>query len=162
MWPAIHNEYFRRLFVEVNNIWVIQSILFLQHDTFVFPVWCKANREGERLNTIKVGKGSMYSLYCGKDKTLYCCDADNDTLYGIKQDGRIMPIPLSCLPSSDNTITSVLLQLHSNKWSSLVTPMPVIQTSCLHLKGIFESNSNLLWSRMLWYNRDRQWYSSGE
>jgi sugar lactone lactonase YvrE len=32
----------------------------------------------------------MYSLYCGKDKTLYCCDADNDTLYGIKQDGRIM------------------------------------------------------------------------
>ena len=48
------------------------------------------NREGERLNTIKVGKGTMYSLYCGKDKTLYCCDTDNDTLYGIKQDGTIL------------------------------------------------------------------------
>jgi hypothetical protein len=30
-----------------------------------------------------------FSLYCGKDKTLYCCDAHNDTLYGIKQDGTI-------------------------------------------------------------------------
>jgi outer membrane protein assembly factor BamB len=29
-------------------------------------------------------------LYCGKDKTLYCCDRDNNTLYGIKQDGTIM------------------------------------------------------------------------
>jgi DNA-binding beta-propeller fold protein YncE len=48
------------------------------------------NREGERLNTIKVGKGMMYSLYCGKDKTLYCCDADNNTLYGIKQDGTTL------------------------------------------------------------------------
>jgi outer membrane protein assembly factor BamB len=48
------------------------------------------NREGQRLNTIKVGKGIMYSLYCGKDKTLYCCDADNHTLYGIKQDGTIL------------------------------------------------------------------------
>ena len=48
------------------------------------------NREGERLNTIKVGKGNMYSLYCGKDKTLYCCDTDNNTLYGIKQDGTIL------------------------------------------------------------------------
>jgi hypothetical protein len=48
------------------------------------------NREGERLKTIKVGKGTMYSLYCGKDKTLYCCDTDNDTLYGIKQDGTII------------------------------------------------------------------------
>jgi DNA-binding beta-propeller fold protein YncE len=48
------------------------------------------NREGKRLNTIKVGKGKMYSLYCGKDKTLYCCEADNDKFYGIKQDGRIM------------------------------------------------------------------------
>jgi hypothetical protein len=26
----------------------------------------------------------------GKDKTLYCCDANKDTLYGIKQDGTIM------------------------------------------------------------------------
>jgi hypothetical protein len=34
------------------------------------------NREGKRLNTIKVGKGYMYSLYCGKDTTLYCCDTD--------------------------------------------------------------------------------------
>jgi hypothetical protein len=28
-------------------------------------------------------------------------------------------ILFSCLPSSDNTITSVLLLLHNNKWSSL-------------------------------------------
>jgi DNA-binding beta-propeller fold protein YncE len=48
------------------------------------------SREGERLNTIKVGKGIMYSLYCGKDKTLYCCDVDNHRLYGIKQDGTIL------------------------------------------------------------------------
>jgi DNA-binding beta-propeller fold protein YncE len=48
------------------------------------------NREGERIKTIKVGKGTMFSLYCGKDKTLYCCDADNDTLYGIKQDGTTL------------------------------------------------------------------------
>ena len=48
------------------------------------------NREGERLNTIKVGKGTMYSLYCGKDKTFYCSDTDNHTLYGIKQDGTIV------------------------------------------------------------------------
>jgi DNA-binding beta-propeller fold protein YncE len=48
------------------------------------------NREGERLNTIKVGKGTMYSLYCGKDKTLYCCDADNHTFYGITQDGTML------------------------------------------------------------------------
>jgi DNA-binding beta-propeller fold protein YncE len=48
------------------------------------------NREGDRLNTIKVGKGNMYSLYCGKDKTLHCCDTDNNTLYGIKQDGTIL------------------------------------------------------------------------
>jgi hypothetical protein len=34
------------------------------------------NREGERLKTIKVGKGTMYSLHCGKDNTLYCCEAD--------------------------------------------------------------------------------------
>ena len=47
------------------------------------------NREGERLNTIKVGKGYMFSLYCGKDKTLYCCDTSNATLFGIKQDGTI-------------------------------------------------------------------------
>jgi DNA-binding beta-propeller fold protein YncE len=47
------------------------------------------NREGQRLKTIKVGKGYM-SLYCGKDNTLYCCDRDNNTLYGIKQDGTIM------------------------------------------------------------------------
>jgi sugar lactone lactonase YvrE len=33
---VIHNEYFRRLFAEGNNIWVIQSMLLLQHDTFVF------------------------------------------------------------------------------------------------------------------------------
>ena len=48
------------------------------------------NREGQRLNTIKVGKGMMYSLYCGKDKTLYCCDRDNNTLYGIQKDGTIL------------------------------------------------------------------------
>jgi DNA-binding beta-propeller fold protein YncE len=48
------------------------------------------NREDKRLNTITVGKGYMFSLYCGKDKTLYCCDTDNHTLYGIKQDGTIL------------------------------------------------------------------------
>ena len=42
------------------------------------------------MNVGKVGKGIMYSLYCGKDKTLYCCDTDNNTLYGIKQDGTIL------------------------------------------------------------------------
>ena len=48
------------------------------------------NREGQRFKTIKVGKGYMFSLYCGKDKTLYCCDEDHNTLYGIKQDGTIL------------------------------------------------------------------------
>ena len=48
------------------------------------------NREGKRLKTIRVGEGIMYSLYCGKDKTLYCCDADTDKFYGIKQDGTIL------------------------------------------------------------------------
>ena len=48
------------------------------------------NREGERLNTIKVGKSYMYSLYCGKDKTLYCCDGDYHKFYGITQDGTIL------------------------------------------------------------------------
>ena len=51
---------------------------------------CIINREGQRLNTIKVGKGWMCSLYCGKDKTLYCCDKNDDTLYGIQQDGTIL------------------------------------------------------------------------
>jgi hypothetical protein len=54
------------------------------------------NREGERLNTIKVGKGTMYSLYCGKDKTLYCCDEDNHTFYGITQDGTMLFSFSSC------------------------------------------------------------------
>jgi sugar lactone lactonase YvrE len=57
------------------------------------------NREGQRLNTIKVGNGYMFSLYCGKDKTLYCCESDNATLYGIKQDGTI----LSSVSSGDFT-----------------------------------------------------------
>jgi DNA-binding beta-propeller fold protein YncE len=48
------------------------------------------NRKGERLKTIKVGKGTMYSLYCGKDNTLYCCNADNHTFYGITQDGTML------------------------------------------------------------------------
>jgi DNA-binding beta-propeller fold protein YncE len=48
------------------------------------------NREGERLNTFKVGNNYMFSLYCGKDNTLYCCDTSNDTLYGITQDGTIL------------------------------------------------------------------------
>jgi hypothetical protein len=48
------------------------------------------NREGERLKTIKVGKGSMYSLHCGKDNTLYCCEADIHKFNGIKQDGTIL------------------------------------------------------------------------
>jgi DNA-binding beta-propeller fold protein YncE len=53
-------------------------------------VICIINREGQRLNTIKVGKSYMYSLYCGKDRTLYCCEADNHKFYGIKKDGTIM------------------------------------------------------------------------
>jgi hypothetical protein len=32
----------------------------------------------------------MYSLYSGKDRTLYCCEADNHKFYGIKKDGTIM------------------------------------------------------------------------
>ena len=32
----------------------------------------------------------MYSPYCGKDKTLHSCNANNCTLYGIKQDGTIL------------------------------------------------------------------------
>jgi DNA-binding beta-propeller fold protein YncE len=48
------------------------------------------NRKGKRLKTFKVGKGCMLSLYCGKDKTLYCCDTNNNTLYGIKHDGTIL------------------------------------------------------------------------
>ena len=48
------------------------------------------NREGQCLKRIKVGKSTILSLYCGKDKTLYCCDIANDKFYGIKQDGTIL------------------------------------------------------------------------
>jgi hypothetical protein len=72
--------------VECRGITLIDNDIVLGSKGVIYMI----NREGERLNTIKVGKGMMYSLYCGKDKTLYCCDRDNNTLYGIKQDGTIM------------------------------------------------------------------------
>jgi outer membrane protein assembly factor BamB len=68
------------------GITLIDNDIVLGNEGVIYII----NREGQRLNTIKVGKGMMYSLYCGKDKTLYCCDRDNDTLYGIKKDGTIM------------------------------------------------------------------------
>jgi hypothetical protein len=72
--------------VECRGITLIDNDIVLGSKGVIYMI----NREGELLNTIKVGKGMMYSLYCGKDKTLYCCDRDNNTLYGIKQDGTIM------------------------------------------------------------------------
>jgi DNA-binding beta-propeller fold protein YncE len=78
----------QKIMVPVNcyGLTLIDNDIVLGNTGVIYII----NREGERLNTIKVGKGSMYSLYCGKDKTLYCCDTDNDTLYGIKQDGTII------------------------------------------------------------------------
>jgi DNA-binding beta-propeller fold protein YncE len=72
--------------VECHGITLIDNDIVLGNTGVIYII----NREGERLNTIKVGKGSMYSLYCGKDKTLYCYDTDNDKFYGIKQDGTIL------------------------------------------------------------------------
>ena len=72
--------------VECYGITLIDNDIVLGNTGEIYII----NREGQRLNTIKVGKGMMYSLYCGKDKTLYCCEADNHTFYGIKQDGTIM------------------------------------------------------------------------
>ena len=72
--------------VECFGITLIDNDIVLGNRGVIYII----NREGQRLNTIKVGKGIMFSLYCGKDKTLYCCDAHNDTLYGIKQDGTIL------------------------------------------------------------------------
>ena len=72
--------------VECFGITLIDNDIVLGNIGVIYII----NREGERLNTITVGKGTMYSLYCGKDKTLYCCDADNATLYGIQQDGTIL------------------------------------------------------------------------
>jgi hypothetical protein len=60
--------------VACRGITLIDNDIVLGNTGVIYII----NREGERLNTIKVGKGSMYSLYCGKDKTLYCCDTDND------------------------------------------------------------------------------------
>ena len=72
--------------VECYGIPLIDNDIVLGNEGVQYII----NREGQRLNTIKVGKGNMYSLYCGKDKTLYCCDAHIHTLYGIKQDGTIL------------------------------------------------------------------------
>jgi DNA-binding beta-propeller fold protein YncE len=72
--------------VECYGITLIDNDIVLGNRGVIYII----NREGQRLSTIKVGKGNMYALYCGKDKTLYCCDGDNNTLYGIKQDGTIM------------------------------------------------------------------------
>jgi DNA-binding beta-propeller fold protein YncE len=72
--------------VDCRGITLIDNDIVLGSKGVIYII----NREGRRLNTIKVGKGTMHSLYCGKDKTLYCCDGDNNTLYGIKQDGTIM------------------------------------------------------------------------
>jgi DNA-binding beta-propeller fold protein YncE len=72
--------------VECRGITLIDNDIVLGNRGAIYSI----NREGKHLNTIKVGKVPMYSLYCGKDKTLYCCDGDNNTLYGINQDGTIM------------------------------------------------------------------------
>ena len=72
--------------VECFGITLIDNDIVLGSKGVIYII----NREGQRLKTINVGKGTMYSLYCGKDKTLYCCDTDNHTLYGIKQDGTIV------------------------------------------------------------------------
>ena len=72
--------------VKCNGITLIGKDIVLGNTGEIYII----NREGERLNTIKVGKGMMYSLYCGKDKTLYCCDTQNATLYGINKDGTIL------------------------------------------------------------------------
>jgi DNA-binding beta-propeller fold protein YncE len=72
--------------VKCYGITLIDNHIVLGNEGVIYII----NREGERVNTIKVGKSYMFSLYCGKDKTLYCCDTDNDTLYGIKQDGTIL------------------------------------------------------------------------
>ena len=72
--------------VQCYGITLIDNDIVLGNAGVIYII----NREGERLNAIKVGNGYMFSLYCGKDKTLYCCDADNDTLYGIKQDGTTL------------------------------------------------------------------------
>jgi DNA-binding beta-propeller fold protein YncE len=72
--------------VKCYGITLIDNDIVLGNEGEIYII----NREGQRLNTITVGKDIMYSFYCGKDKTLYCCDADNDTLHGIKQDGTIL------------------------------------------------------------------------
>ena len=72
--------------VECYGITLIDNDIVLGSKGAIYII----NREGQHRNTIKVGKDYIYSLYCGKDKTLYCCEADNDKFYGIKQDGTIM------------------------------------------------------------------------
>jgi DNA-binding beta-propeller fold protein YncE len=52
--------------VKCYGITVIDNDIVLGNRGVIYII----NREGQRLNTIKVGKGLMYSLYCGKDKTL--------------------------------------------------------------------------------------------
>ena len=72
--------------VKCYSITVIDNDIVLGNRGEIYII----NREGQRLKTIQVGKGTIYSLYCGMDKTLYCCDTDNNTLYRIKQDGTIL------------------------------------------------------------------------
>jgi DNA-binding beta-propeller fold protein YncE len=72
--------------IECHGITLIDNDIVLGNEGVIYII----NRKGKRLKTIKFEKGIMYSLYCGKDKTLYCCDADNYKLYGIKQDGTIL------------------------------------------------------------------------
>jgi hypothetical protein len=88
--------------VECRGITLIDNDIVLGSRGKIYII----NREGQRLKTIKVGKTMMYSLYCGKDKTLYCCDTYNNTLYGRFPSTLIL---FSCLPSLDNTTTSVLI-----------------------------------------------------
>jgi DNA-binding beta-propeller fold protein YncE len=72
--------------VQCYGITLIDNDIVLGNKGVIYII----NREGERLKTINVGEGTMYSLYCGKDRTLYCCETDNHKFYGIKQDGTIM------------------------------------------------------------------------
>ena len=78
--------------VDCFGITLIDNDIVLGNKGVIYII----NREGERLKTINVGEGTMYSLYCGKDKTVYCCEADNHKFYGIKQDGTILFSFSSC------------------------------------------------------------------
>jgi hypothetical protein len=53
--------------VACYGITLIDNDIVLGNEGVIYII----NRKGQRLKTIKVGKGIMFSLYCGKDKTLY-------------------------------------------------------------------------------------------